>query len=74
MVFAGGTAGALIVWKAERTVIFAYAGAAIAAAQFVVALCFTLVNHTLDLLTFGLLLAGVCGQRFDFNQSSFLFL
>lgn len=62
VVFAGGTAGALIVWKAERTVIFAYAGAAIAGAQFVVALCFTLVNHTLDLLSFGLLL-GACAAN-----------
>lgn len=56
VIFAAGTVGALALWKAERTIVFAYAGMAIAGAQFVVALCFALIDHTLNLTNFGLLL------------------
>lgn len=60
--FAGGAVGALALWKAERTIIFAYAGAMIAGTQLIAAFCFALVNHTLDLPSFGLLVL-TCGAN-----------
>lgn len=60
--FAAGAVGALTLWKAERTVIFAYAGAMMAGTQLIVAFSFSLVNHTLDLPSFGLLVL-TCGAN-----------
>ncbi len=53
--FIGGAAGAFLLYKAERTVTFVYAGLAVAAGQFAMGLCFDLAARNLDLGGLGLL-------------------
>jgi putative nucleotidyltransferase with HDIG domain len=54
--FAGGCVGALILWKAERTTAFAFAGLGVIIAQFTVGVCYYLVINSLDGATVGLML------------------
>ncbi len=54
--FVGGAAGAFTLFKAERTISFAYAGLAVAFGQFAVALCFDLALNSVTLTSLGLLL------------------
>ncbi len=55
--FAGSAMGALTIRKAENTVIFAYAGLAVALSQFLVGLTGILLNRSLDTANLPLLLA-----------------
>jgi putative nucleotidyltransferase with HDIG domain len=55
--FAGSAMGALTIRKAENTLVFAYAGLAVAGSQFVVGLAGILLNRTLDTANLPLLLA-----------------
>jgi|GEM_PF-102792 len=54
--FSGGSVGALILWKAERTTAFAFAGLGVIIAQFTVGVCYYLVINSLDASTLGLML------------------
>lgn len=53
--FVGGAAGAFMLYKAERTMTFVYAGAAVALSQFAVGLCFNFARN-IDMGSVGLLL------------------
>jgi putative nucleotidyltransferase with HDIG domain len=48
MYFLGSAAGAFVLWRAERTITFVWAGLAVAAVSFAVALCFNVLDGTIE--------------------------
>lgn len=77
MYFLGGIAGASVIWRAERTMTFIWAGAAAALASFSVGLGFATVNENISWVTAGRIfletgLAGALAASVTFLSFSVL--
>jgi putative nucleotidyltransferase with HDIG domain len=77
MYFIASVAGALVIWRAERTITFVWAGAAVATLSFLVALCFRAletpaVGSDIAALAIEAAMAGVLAAAITFLSFSLL--